>query len=170
MAYDHQIEERLWAKVDKNGPLSPRDDTPCWLWTGGRNNKGYPMMNIAGRSTLVHRVTYELANGPIPDGSDGKPLKVDHRRTCPKNCVNPEHLRAIPHKQNLENREGPNANSKSGVRGVWWNGLRKKWVVQVTHYGRRHSGGSHVRFVEAEAAAIALRNRLFTCNDADRGL
>lgn len=92
---------------------------------------------------------------------------VDH--TCHnRSCVNPDHLRVVTNKQNAENLRGANRASKSGVRGVWFAPTRGKWVVQVRHNGRRYSGGSHLTLEAAEQSAIALRNRLFTHNDADR--
>ncbi|TMC47580.1 MAG: hypothetical protein E6J20_19445 [Chloroflexi bacterium] len=40
----------------------------------------------------VHRVRWRLSYGPIPLGDDGRPLTVDHRRTCPKDCSRLDHL------------------------------------------------------------------------------
>jgi hypothetical protein len=41
----------------------------------------------------VHRVRWRMAYGPIPlDPVSGKPLTIDHRRTCPKDCSKLEHL------------------------------------------------------------------------------
>jgi hypothetical protein len=80
------LEDRFWAKVDKHGA----DD--CWLWTGAIGNSGYGSLLRQGRQSprvLAHRLSYELANGPIPDG-----FFVCHN--CPggdnKRCVNPQHL------------------------------------------------------------------------------
>jgi len=78
------LADRFWAKVDTSGE--------CWLWHGGTNNKGYGLIGLGGHygpKSLVHRLSYEWANGPIPDG-----LFVCHN--CPGGdnplCVRPSHL------------------------------------------------------------------------------
>ena len=47
---------------------------------------------------MAHRFAYELLVGPIPDD-----LELDHlcRNTC---CVNPEHLEAVTHLENMRRR------------------------------------------------------------------
>lgn len=147
--------ELFWSKVDKT-------DT-CWLWTAGRCGRerqygkfgvGYP------ETTLAHRWAYEDANGPIPDG-----MQVDHvcRVTL---CVNPAHLRIVTNKQNHENIVAQR-DSKTGVRGVYYD-HRGYYYVQVTHNGKRHCGRTYSSLDEAELAAIALRNSLYTHNNTDR--
>lgn len=69
---------RLWAKVEKT-------DT-CWLWQGALTN-GYGYMNIGSEKHVgVHRLSYELANGEIPND-----LLVCHKCDV-RNCVRPDHL------------------------------------------------------------------------------
>lgn len=79
---------RLWAKVDKAGPVHPVLGTACWLWTGNADAYGYGVLRQTdGRTKLkTHRVAYELAHGSIPPGQ-GVLHKCDVRR-----CVNPAHL------------------------------------------------------------------------------
>lgn len=74
--------ERFWAKVVKTDS--------CWLWTGAKDGRGYGYFYFApGDTRQAHRVSWEIANGPIPDG-----LCVLHN--CPggdnPSCVNPSHL------------------------------------------------------------------------------
>jgi len=151
-------QERFWSKVAKT-------DT-CWLWTAHRNVSGYGkfMIRVDGshRASLAHRVAYELAVGPIPEG-----FHIDHTCHNPA-CVKPSHLRPVTNKENLENRDAANSNTKSGVLGVSWFPRDQKWRATVTHHGRQHSAGYYSTVAEAEAAVVELRNRLFTHNDADR--
>lgn len=73
------IGDRFWAKVDKS--------SKCWLWTGG-TTRGYGtfFVGIHERAVPAHRVSWQLANGPIPDG-----LWVLHECDTPL-CVRPDHL------------------------------------------------------------------------------
>lgn len=87
-------EDRFWAKVDKNGPNG------CWLWTGAIMENGYGVFDGRFvRSRLVHRIAYEIAIGPIPDG-----LVVDHLCLV-RHCVNPTHLEAVTVQENLARRD-----------------------------------------------------------------
>lgn len=151
------LEERFWSKVDKSGD--------CWEWTASRYNYGHGQFfigpNRRSRCRPAHRVSYEMANGPIPDS-----LVIDHICHNPP-CVNPAHLRAVTQKENTENRRGAHKSSKSGVRGVW-HAPNGKWRARLTHHGEEIRLGSFETLEDAEAAVIAKRNELFTCNDADR--
>lgn len=81
------IEDRFWEKVEKTDS--------CWLWTA-MTDKGYGRFKLrTGKSAFAHRVSYEMANGPIPSG-----VVLDHLCRTPS-CVNPAHLEAVTQKENI---------------------------------------------------------------------
>lgn len=146
--------ERFWAKVEKTDS--------CWNWTGTKSTRGYGRMFLDGGYMLVHRFSYQTANGPIGEG-----LVIDHM--CHNtSCVRPSHLRAVAQKQNMENRVGPHRNNTSGFRGVSWHKKSNKWIALVGHGGTRHYAGTYLTREEAEAAVVAKRLELHTHNDSDR--
>jgi hypothetical protein len=139
--------------------------TPCWVWTAGRFTAGYGRFRRKNGQAMVgaHRYSFELATGMFWPWLAH--LQVDHR--CHnKACVNPLHLRVATDKQQQENLPGLKRNSQSGVRGVYKNG--NGWLARAGHNGRKLYGGSFATKAEAAAAAIALRNEVFTHNDLDR--
>lgn len=88
------FEERFWAKVSREGPVSTHRPElgPCWTWTAARTKGGYGTFGTGSR--LVHRISYELLVGPIPEG-----LELDH--LCRnRQCVRPEHLEPVTPKEN----------------------------------------------------------------------
>lgn len=151
---DNPTRERFRAKVEKT--------ESCWNWTGTISTKGYGRFSVRKTTYQAHRVSWEEVNGAIPAG-----LLIDHM--CHnRRCVNPSHLRMVTNKQNMENRRGAMCNSKSGILGVSWSKITSKWAVYVKHNGKVVGGGYYVDIADAEAAAIALRKKLFTHNDLDR--
>jgi hypothetical protein len=63
----------------------------CWLWLGNTDENGYA--RYAGR--LMHRIAWFRAGFECDDG-----LEICH--TCPNhNCINPDHLYAGTHVQNM---------------------------------------------------------------------
>ena len=143
-------EDRFWNKVDKT-------DT-CWLWTAALR-VGYGGFWDGNRHTYAHRYAWELLRGPIPAGYTIDHDNPDFGCGVPL-CVNPAHLDCVPHKTNIQRRRNTNSNNKSGTRNIRWR--TGKWVVQVGHLGVSHYGGRFDDLAEAERAAAALREKVFS--------
>lgn len=78
----------FWKNVEKT-------DT-CWLWIGKKLPAGYGQIGTRDhKHILVHRLSYELHKGPIPEG-----LHIDHLCRMPA-CVNPDHLEAVTAQENI---------------------------------------------------------------------
>lgn len=60
--------------------------THCWEWKKAKTAHGYGAISVAGNQCAVHRVSFELFNGKIPEG-----IFVLHSCDNPS-CWNPTHL------------------------------------------------------------------------------
>ena len=99
-------QERFWEKVRKT------DD--CWIWDGAKVKGGYGQCWFGNQTQYAHRVSYEIAVGPIPAG-----LEVDHLCRNPS-CVNPDHLEPVTPVVNFERSSCPpsmNAKKTHCLRG-----------------------------------------------------
>lgn len=79
----------------------------CWIWAGTVNSQRYGMWRSAGKLSYVHRTSYELHVGPIPDG-----MVIDHAchnrdldcagslACLHRRCVNPDHLEIVTPREN----------------------------------------------------------------------
>lgn len=67
----------------------------CHQWRGSVDDDGYARFWLDGRNRRAYHVAYVTAHGPIPAGHD-----VDHHCRN-RRCVNPAHLRALTHRDNV---------------------------------------------------------------------
>lgn len=103
------IEERFWEKVNKKG------EEECWEWTASLDDKGYGQLFVdwnVKRPVAVHRLSYELHKGPIPEG-----LLVRHKCHNSK-CVNPNHLETGTQKDNMEDAVEAGRNTYGDKNGM----------------------------------------------------
>jgi hypothetical protein len=82
------LAERMAYWTDKSGD--------CWLWTGALDRDGYGRVTVNGQGgKMAHRIAYELAVGPIPEG-----LTLDHSVCGVTRCVNPAHMEPVTNAEN----------------------------------------------------------------------
>jgi transcriptional regulator with XRE-family HTH domain len=74
------LQERFDAKWVRD------EATGCHMWTAGLFPAGYGQFKLNGGPVGAHRVAWELAHGPVPDG-----MHVCHHCDTPA-CVNVAHL------------------------------------------------------------------------------
>jgi hypothetical protein len=79
MTLDH-VKTKFMNLIDKSG------SNGCWTWNGSVSNTGYGRIGVCPGRKQVHRLSWELFHGKIPDG-----LHVLHKCDNPL-CVNPDHL------------------------------------------------------------------------------
>ena len=76
----------------------------CLVWPGSKQD-GYGRVSYKGKNRLVHKLSWEAKNGPVPEG-----LELDHlcRNLA---CANLAHLETVPHRENVR-RGNVGANNK----------------------------------------------------------
>lgn len=78
--------------------VEPRPD--CLIWPDAVD-RGYGRMYVDGTAKRVHRIVWELRNGPIPDG-----LTIDHLCRI-RYCINTDHMELVTSAENSRRRHRP---------------------------------------------------------------
>ena len=126
LALARRIDVRFWAKVQK----TPR----CWPWVGGKKGGGYGIFRVDRKPVGAHRISWQLHNGPIPEG-----MAVLHKCDNPP-CVRPGHLYLGTEADNGRDRR---------VRGRTHSGLS---IAQVRQIRRRFA--DYMRRMRSDARPI----------------
>lgn len=134
-------ETRFWQRVLKSDG--------CWEWQGGVAVHGYGRIHSNGSQIRVHRYSYELNVGPIPDG-----LYVLHR--CDnRRCVRPDHLFLGTHLDNLADMYAKGRQRYRPLRGEDHNQakLNEGAVLDIR---RRYEGETNQSLAEEFGVSIDM--------------
>lgn len=116
----------------------------------GTNSKGYVRIFIKGKGYLAHRLAYLYLYGSFPK------KEIDHAngdRSDNRIC----NIREATRSQNC-------ANKKTGsgeMKGCYWNGKRKLWIVQIKKDGIKKTVGRYKTADEAKKAYAVASNKEF---------
>ena len=104
------LEERLFAK------LSVKGEDECWEWTANKLGGGYGVFYLQGKTYYVHRLSYLLYRGEIPEG-----MLVCHTCDNPA-CANPKHLFLGTIRDNMADKIRKNRQAKGVTHAMFGNG------------------------------------------------
>lgn len=126
-----------------------RPKTRCWIWTGDQHKDGYGKIELRENGSYkryrAHRISYEVFNGPIPDG-----LHVLHIVCDNPICVNPEHLKIGTNQDNVDDRM---KKGRSGNLGEHCNKskLKNKDIFEIRE---KYASGNYNQYELAEIYLI----------------
>ena len=92
MELNEEYRKQLIVRLENSFTLNKISN--CWIWNKTSNDKGYGKTKVHGKTVRVHRLSYELYVGPIPEGA------IVHHKCSTTSCFNPEHLQCTSHIQN----------------------------------------------------------------------
>jgi hypothetical protein len=96
----------------------------CWLWTGAKSN-GYGCLfrrkNGQGQTFWAHVVSYTAHKRLLAPG-----LELDHLCKV-KHCINPDHLEAVTHRENVRRGRGVVAEQMARTHCAKGHELVLKW-------------------------------------------
>jgi hypothetical protein len=137
------LAERLWARVDRNGPLPEHAAHlgNCWIWWGATNERGYGLigLGVPKKNARVHRLVWELEFGAVPAG-EFVLHKCDQRT-----CCNPVHLFLGSSQDNTDDMFEKRRNLHKGEARPAAPRLTEEQVATIRH--ARASGEPVYRFM-----------------------
>ncbi len=117
--FDYHPDGYLVSKVARgNGKVKPGKVIRGAVNKYNKNKSRQIAVN--GKKYHLHRIVYEIFNGPIPDGY--------YIENADESCEKIENLKLISHSESGTKRK-PCGNS--GIKGVLWIKARNKWGAQI---------------------------------------
>jgi hypothetical protein len=105
--------DRFMARVTKKLVVVNGKLLVCWIWTGGKSDRGYAMFYLGnGKYVRAHIWSYNHFIGPVPEGKG-----LDHYRCWNRACVNPAHLSPATQLENVRNAKTHNSVKTHCIHG-----------------------------------------------------
>jgi hypothetical protein len=144
--YDPDTGFFTWI-VDNNNRLKTGDVA------GYKDVKGYITITIDGKRYKAHRLAWLYVYASFPLGF------LDHKNQNPTDnrIVN---LRNATRNENEQNTSTPQANNKSGFKGVSWHKDNKKWLSQIQINNKKISLGYFDTPEEASKSYLKAKREL----------
>lgn len=131
----------------------PEPNSGCLLWTGC-SWLGYGRLFFNGRPRRAHRLSWELARGPIPDGLD-----VLHKRDNP-GCIEPTHLFLGTDADNSADMRRKGRGKIPYVRGVQHAAAKlTEDQVRAIRIDHRSSRKAAAAYGVSQMVIVRIRNR-----------
>jgi len=91
---DDSIRQKLLNNSTVENFIRPNMICSCRVWNGYKDDDNYGQIKYKGKAYWVHRISYAVNNGDIPDGDT-----IDHK-CFNRPCIEGEHLQLLSHEEN----------------------------------------------------------------------
>ena len=141
--FDYRDGQLYWKKTTSKRSIAGN-------LAGYLSKRGYWRVSIDYKHYYTHRIIFLMFHGHLPK-------LLDHIDSNPLNNKI-ENLRAATSAENVRNSK-LRKNNTSGVKGVSWSKLHKKWRVEVMVDGKTHRLGLFKDLELAQLVAQEARNK-----------
>lgn len=120
---------------------------------GSLKKDGYIFISVDGRIYRAHRLAWLYIHGEWPKN------ELDHI-DCVRSNNRISNLRDVDRITNSTNARVGRINGTSGLLGVSWDRVNKKWVAQITSGGKNKKIGRFEKKEDAYSAYLSEKRRL----------
>lgn len=129
------MEDAFWYHCN------PAGESECWNWNGWFMKSGYGEFSYHGKQYLAHRASWQIHNGPIPDG-----MHILH--SCDnRKCTNPAHLRVGTPADNSNDMHSRKRNRQPKGEKA---GMAKLTTAEVIRIRKLHDEGLSYKKIAIE--------------------